>query len=209
MKITKSVLCLCLVLAMMLTLSVPALAARNGAVGENGSTPTDGPYKAYTEEEVKAMTTPLPEDVIYIIVSKNDDFDRLAFYNLVAAENQQQVPCIIHSGSIEKDLYDMFIVGFWPDKDNQYVKDTLNDLSKRTNDADYQAVIKAIQDKLRDENATTTIQKDYENVQNQENKQNEKPVTTTGSGKFPRRPCRCLVCYCCERTGRERYSQRL
>lgn len=181
----KKGLCALLTLALLLGLSIPAFA---GAGSENGVSGSED-YVAYTVEEVKALTSPIPLGNSVIILDKTHNFTSDDYYNLVAAENAQSLPVILHPDTFQKDVFKAYENGTWPVENNASAIAALNALINRVSDAEYKQLA---QDALSVVKGETPIEV-LENLKNEagneagdKTKQPEttqQPVTVSG-GKF-------------------------
>lgn len=180
---------LALILALSLIISVACVVPYFADFGGQGGSSGFEDYVAYTVEEVKALTAPIPADTGVIILDKTHDFTKTDYYNLVAAENAQSMPVILHPDTLQKDIFAAYENATWPTENNASAASALTALANRVNDSEYKALA---QDALSVVKGETPIEV-LENLKNEagneagdKTKQPEttqQPVTVSG-GKF-------------------------
>lgn len=172
----KKILSLCLAVILLLSLSAPAFA---DFTGEGGST-RDDEFWAYTVEEIKTLTTPIPFSVHVILLDKTHNFTRDDYFALDITKDVGSAPIILHPDALEQDILDAIQFNTWPNPDNQTAIDALNALANRTTDTEYKEFAQDVASAIKDDALSKILEKVYEQQQAEENaKANaNKPETT-------------------------------
>lgn len=183
----KKGLCAILTLALLLGLSSTAFAD----AGSESSALGDETYVAYTVEEIKALTSPIPLGNSVIILDKTHNFTSDDYYGLVAAENAQSLPAILHPDTLETDIFKAYENGAWPNEDNQTAIDALNALANRTTDAEYKALALDVASAIKDNAPGKILDKlagdqtsDKTDAKTEKPETNQQPTTVVSGGKF-------------------------
>lgn len=183
----KKIFSICLAVILTLGITVPAFAEAGGQSSTRGSEP----YVAYTVEEVKALTTPIPLGNSVIILDKTHNFTSDDYYNLVAAENAQSLPAILHPDTLETDIFKAYENGAWPNDDNQTAIDALNALANRTTDAEYKTLAQDVATAIKDNAPGKILDKfagdqasDKTDAKTEKPETTQQPTTVVATGKF-------------------------
>lgn len=142
----KKTLSACLAAILLLSLSIPAFAE---AGGEGGSS-RDDEFWAYTVEEIKASTTPVPFSTHVILLDKTHNFTKENYFALEIAKDVGCGPIILHPDTLEHDILDACQFNTWPNPDNQTAIDALNALANRTTDAEYKKFAQDVASAIKD-----------------------------------------------------------